>query len=475
VPDPKFSSQTKDKLVSSEVRPVVEGVVGEKLQQWFEEHPAEAKKVVAKVVEAAAAREAARKARDLTRRKGVLDMANLPGKLADCQERDPAKSELFLVEGDSAGGTAKMGRDRKNQAILPLRGKILNVERARFDKMLGSEQIGTLIAALGTGIGSEDFNADKARYHRIIIMTDADVDGSHIRTLLLTFFFRQMPALIEKGFLYIAQPPLFSVKRGSGRMDYLKGDPELETFFTAAGLKEAVFHQHDGVQRAANDLAALVDEARVCRHLLQPLARKSGNLDTVEQAAIAGALDPALLGEPARAAAAVAETARRLDALSDPLERGWQGEVREGDGYLFSRMVHGVAERRFLDAALLRSAEARKLTERLAHLREVYAASGTLAAKDKEFTVTGPSGLVDAVMETGRKGITVQRYKGLGEMNAEQLWETTLDPNARSLLQVRMSHADSAEEIFSTLMGDLVEPRRDFIQENALSVSNLDV
>ncbi|HEX3500292.1 MAG TPA: DNA topoisomerase (ATP-hydrolyzing) subunit B [Stellaceae bacterium] len=475
VPDPKFSSQTKDKLVSSEVRPVVEGVVGEKLQQWFEEHPAEAKKVVAKVVEAAAAREAARKARDLTRRKGVLDMANLPGKLADCQERDPAKSELFLVEGDSAGGTAKMGRDRKNQAILPLRGKILNVERARFDKMLGSEQIGTLIAALGTGIGSEDFNADKARYHRIIIMTDADVDGSHIRTLLLTFFFRQMPALIEKGFLYIAQPPLFSVKRGSGKMDYLKGDPELETFFTAAGLKEAVFHQHDGVQRAANDLAALVDEARVCRHLLQPLARKSGNLDTVEQAAIAGALDPALLGDAARAAAAVAETARRLDALSDPLERGWQGEIREGDGYLFSRMVHGVAERRFLDAGLVRSAEARKLTERLAHLREVYAAAGKLVAKDKEFAVTGPSGLVDAVMETGRKGVTVQRYKGLGEMNAEQLLETTLDPNARSLLQVRMSHADSAEEIFSTLMGDLVEPRRDFIQENALSVSNLDV
>jgi DNA gyrase subunit B len=475
VPDPKFSSQTKDKLVSSEVRPVVEGVVGEKLQQWFEEHPSEAKKVVAKVVEAAAAREAARKARDLTRRKGVLDMANLPGKLADCQERDPAKSELFLVEGDSAGGTAKMGRDRKNQAILPLRGKILNVERARFDKMLGSEQIGTLIAALGTGIGSEDFNADKARYHRIIIMTDADVDGSHIRTLLLTFFFRQMPALIEKGFLYIAQPPLFSVKRGSGKMDYLKGDPELETFFTAAGLKEAVFHQHDGVQRAANDLAALVDEARVCRHLLQPLARKSGDLDTVEQAAIAGALDPALLGDAARAAAAVAETARRLDALADPLERGWRGEVREGDGYLFSRMVHGVAERRFLDAALVRSAEARKLTDRLAHLREVYAASGKLVAKDKEFVVTGPSGLVDAVMETGRKGVTVQRYKGLGEMNAEQLWETTLDPNARSLLQVRMSHADSAEEIFSTLMGDLVEPRRDFIQENALSVSNLDV
>src|SRR5437763_7894757 len=354
MPDPKFSSQTKDKLVSSEVRPVIEAIVGDRLQQWFEEHPAEARKIVAKVVEAAAAREAARKARDLTRRKTALDVANLPGKLADCQERDPAKSELCIVEGDSAGGSAKQGRDRRFQAILPLKGKILNVERARFDKMLGSAEIGTLIQALGTGIGSEDFDADKARYHRIIIMTDADVDGSHIRTLLLTFFFRQMPALIEKGFLYIAQPPLFSVKRGSGKMDYLKGDPELETFFTAAGLKEAVFHQHDGVQRAGNDLAALVDEARVCRHLLQPLARESGNLDTVEQAAIAGALDPALLGDPQRAAASVAETARRLDALSDPLERGWQGEVREGDGYIFSRLVHGVAERRFLDAALLR-------------------------------------------------------------------------------------------------------------------------
>jgi DNA gyrase subunit B len=475
VPDPKFSSQTKDKLVSSEVRPVVEGVIADKLQQWFEEHPADARKIVAKVVEAAAAREAARKARDLTRRKGVLDMANLPGKLADCQERDPAKSELFIVEGDSAGGTAKQGRDRRNQAILPLKGKILNVERARFDKMLSSAEIGTLIAALGTGIGAEDFNADKARYHRIIIMTDADVDGSHIRTLLLTFFFRQMPALIDRGFLYIAQPPLYGLKRGSGKLDYLKGDAELEAFFTVAGLKDAVFHQHDGVQRAGADLAQLVEDARICRQLLQPLARKVGRLDVVEQALVAGALDPALLGDPARAAVAAAETARRLDALADVNERGWRGVVVEGDGYAFERTVHGVAERRTLNATLIRSAEARKLAERGAMLRSVYAGTGRLVAKDREFKITGPTGLVDAVMETGRKGLTVQRYKGLGEMNSEQLWETTLDPNARSLLQVRMSHADSAEETFSTLMGDLVEPRRDFIQANALQVSNLDV
>ncbi len=475
VPDPKFSSQTKDKLVSSEVRPIVEGVIAEKLQQWLEEHPSDAKRIVAKVVEAAAAREAARKARDLTRRKGVLDMANLPGKLADCQERDPAKSELFIVEGDSAGGTAKQGRDRRNQAILPLKGKILNVERARFDKMLSSAEIGTLIAALGTGIGPEDFDAEKARYHRIIIMTDADVDGSHIRTLLLTFFFRQMPALIDKGFLYIAQPPLYGIKRGSAKLDYLKGDPELEAFFTAAGLKDAVFHQHDGVQRAMGDLAALVDEARLCRHLLQPLARKVKRLEIVEQAAIVGALDAALLTDPARAAPAVAEVAERLNALAAENEKSWVGEIIEGDGYAFSRTVHGVAEYRTLGAAALKSGEARKLAERAASLRAIYAAPGKLVAKDKEFVITGPAGLVDAIMELGRKGVTVQRYKGLGEMNSGQLWETTLDPNARSLLQVKMSHADSAEETFSTLMGDLVEPRREFIQTNALQVANLDV
>jgi len=341
--------------------------------------------------------------------------------------------------------------------------------------MLSSAEIGTLIAALGTGIGAEDFDVEKARYHRIIIMTDADVDGSHIRTLLLTFFFRQMPALIDKGYLYIAQPPLYGVKRGSGKLDYFKGDAELEAFLMAAGLKDTVFHQHDGVQRAAADLAQLVEEARTCRHLLQPLVRKVGRLDVVEQALLAGALDPALLADKARAEAAVAETVRRLDALAEATERGWAGTVVEGDGYVFERTVHGVVERRVLGAALLRSAEARRLAERATALREVYGGRGRLVAKEREVAIAGPTGLVDAVMELGRKGITVSRYKGLGEMNSEQLWETTLDPNARALLQVKMSHADSAEEVFSTLMGDVVEPRREFIQANALEVSNLDV
>src|SRR5579883_573761 len=475
MPDPKFSSQTKDKLVSSEVRPVIEGIVGDRLQQWFEEHPADAKRIVAKVVEAAAAREAARKARDLTRRKGALDIANLPGKLADCQERDPAKSELFIVEGDSAGGSAKQGRDRRFQAILPLKGKILNVERARFDKMLSSAEIGTLIAALGTGIGPEEFDSEKARYHRIIIMTDADVDGSHIRTLLLTFFFRQMQPLIEKGYLYIAQPPLYQVKRGSGKAVYLKNDAALEEYCITAGLKDAVFHQHDGVQRAANDLRALVDQARQTRNLLQPLLRKVGSLEVVEQAAIAGVLDPALLEDKARAEAAIRYLANRLDQLAPEAERGWIGEVVAKEGFVLTRRRHGVAERRVLDAALLKSAEARRLDERAGELSEIYRKPSRLIAKEKEVVVTGPSDLVEAVMELGPKKGDVQRYKGLGEMNPEQLWETTLDPNARTLLQVKVPHADLAEETFSTLMGDLVEPRRDFIQANALEVANLDV
>jgi DNA gyrase subunit B len=474
VPDPKFSSQTKDKLVSSEVRPVVEGVIAEKLQQWFEEHPAEAKRIVAKVIEAAAAREAARKARELTR-KGALNHASLPGKLADCQETDPAKSELFIVEGDSAGGSAKQGRDRRFQAILPLKGKILNVERARFDKMLSSAEIGTLITALGTGIGTEEFDPEKARYHRIIIMTDADVDGSHIRTLLLTFFFRQMPQLIDKGYLYIAQPPLYQVKRGSSKAVYLKNDAALEEYCITAGLRDAVFRQHDGVQRAANDLRALIEEARQTRNLLQPLQRKVGSRDVVEQAAIAGLLNPARLDDKAAAEQAIRALAQRLDELAPEGERGWTGEVAAKEGFVLTRTRHGVTERRVLDSALLRSAEARRLDERTVALRETYAKPGKLVSRDTETVITGPSGLVEAVLELGPKKGDISRYKGLGEMNPEQLWETTLNPDVRTLLQVKVPHADLAEETFSTLMGDVVEPRRDFIQANALEVANLDV
>jgi DNA gyrase subunit B len=477
LPDPKFSSQTKDKLVSSEVRPAVEGLVADRLQQWFEEHPSDARKIVAKVVEAAAAREAARKARDLTRRKGALDISNLPGKLADCQERDPAKSELFIVEGDSAGGSAKQGRDRRFQAILPLKGKILNVERARFDKMLSSAEIGTLIQALGTGIGSEDFEAQKARYHRIIIMTDADVDGSHIRTLLLTFFFRQMRELIEKGFLYIAQPPLYRLQRGNSKPVYLKDDPALEAYCVDAALRDAVFTQHDGGQRADNDLRALLEQARVQRRWVQPLAGKVGNIDVVEQAAIAGALAAGILADPNRAIEMAHRTADRLNALDEPGSPDglWRGEVIAGEGLVFRRNRQGVEERRLIDAALLRSSEARRLDGDGPVLREIYERAGKLVARDKEYRIVGPAGLVEAIMELGRRGIEINRYKGLGEMNPDQLWETTLDPEARSLLQVRVSHEDLAEETFSTLMGDLVEPRREFIQSNALSVANLDV
>jgi len=468
LPDPKFSSQTKDKLVSSEVRPVVEGVVADRLNQWFEERPADARKIVAKVVEAAAAREAARKARDLTRRKSALDIANLPGKLADCQERDPAKSEIFIVEGDSAGGSAKQGRDRRFQAILPLKGKILNVERARFDRMLASAEIGTLIQALGTGIGSEDFDAEKARYHRIIIMTDADVDGSHIRTLLLTFFYRQMPQLIDKGFLYIAQPPLYRLQRGNAKPVYLKDDPALEAYCSETALRDAVFTQHNGGQRGGNDLRELLEQARAQRRQLMALNAKVGNLTVIEQAAIAGAFS----GDPAEAAR---RTAERLNLIGDIQDGLWQGETNRTEDLIFSRTKQGVGERRLVEAALMHSSEGRRLAADAAELCEIYGAPGKLAARDREYNIKGPVSLVEAIMEAGRRGIEVNRYKGLGEMNPEQLWETTLDPEIRSLLQVRVSHADLAEETFSTLMGDVVEPRRDFIQANALSVANLDV
>ncbi len=473
VPDPKFSSQTKDKLVSSEVRPVVEALVNDALSRWFEENPADAKKVVGKVVEAALAREAARKARELTRRKGVLDVANLPGKLADCQERDPAKSELFIVEGDSAGGSAKQGRNREYQAVLPLRGKILNVERARFDKMLTSQEIGTLITALGTGIGSQDFKPEKLRYHKIIIMTDADVDGAHIRTLLLTFFFRQMRPLIEAGHIYIAQPPLYKVKRGQSEQ-YLKDERAREDYLIDNGLEAALLRLPTGEERAAADLRSLVDEARVVRQVLASLHSRYDRV-AVEQATIAGALKPiADLGE-ARAAELASEVARRLDALSEETERGWTGAVQDG-GYVFAREVRGVRQASVLDAGLLGSAEARKLADYERSLHDVYASPALFIRKSDETQVSGPTDLIETVMAAGQKGISqMQRYKGLGEMNPEQLWETTLDRNVRSLLQVKVREADSADDIFVKLMGDAVEPRREFIQENALSVANLDV
>jgi len=474
VPDPKFSAQTKDKLVSSEVRPVVESIVGEQLNRWFEEHPADAKKVIGKIIEAAVAREAARKARDLTRRKGALDITSLPGKLADCQERDPALSEIFIVEGDSAGGSAKQGRDRAFQAILPLRGKILNVERARFDKMLGSAEIGTLIAALGTGIGRDDFNIEKCRYHKIIIMTDADVDGSHIRTLLLTFFFRQMHQIIERGYLYIAQPPLYRAKRGSSEI-YLKDDRLLEDYLFGAAVDEGtVFVAHDGDQIAGADLGALVEEARLAKSLLGRLGRHA-LMAVVEQAAILGALTPHILSEPEQAQETAAYIAMRLDALEPQLERGWEGLPLDDGGLAFSRTLRGVKERHVIDGALIRSTDARRLDEMAGRLQKIYGRHGILTAKDTEHPITGPVSLVDTVMDLGRKGVSIQRYKGLGEMNPEQLWETTLDKEARALLQVRIDHAADAEDVFSTLMGDIVEPRREFIQTNALKVANLDV
>ncbi|MBB3809871.1 DNA topoisomerase (ATP-hydrolyzing) subunit B [Pseudochelatococcus contaminans] len=472
VPDPKFSSQTKDKLVSSEVRPVVESVLNETLATWFEENPAEAKAVIGKVVEAASAREAARRARELTRRKGALDVASLPGKLADCQERDPAKSELFLVEGDSAGGSAKQGRNREYQAVLPLRGKILNVERARFDKMLSSQEIGTLITALGTGIGRDDFKPEKLRYHKIIIMTDADVDGSHIRTLLLTFFFRQMPQLIENGHIYIAQPPLYKVTRGKSQQ-YLKDERALEDYLIEAGTDAAVLRIANGEERAGADLRTLVEEARVVRQALDHLHTRYNRV-VVEQAAIAGALRPQAVDDPETAQKTADYIALRLDAISDETERGWEGQVADG-GFVLSRTVRGVKQAAILDMALLESADARRLDELAARLQEAYGKPATLVRKGEETLVTGPVALFESVTAFGRKGLQMQRYKGLGEMNPDQLWETTLDRDNRSLLQVRVREVAAADDLFVKLMGDVVEPRREFIQDNALNVANLDV
>ncbi len=475
VPDPKFSSQTKDKLVSSEVRPVVESLVNEALSIWLEEHPAQGKAVVEKVIQAAAAREAARKARDITR-KSTLSVTSLPGKLADCQERDPAKSEIFIVEGDSAGGSAKSGRSRQNQAILPLRGKILNVERVRFDRMLSSDQVGTLITALGTSIGKDEthgFNADKLRYHKIIIMTDADVDGAHIRTLLLTFFFRQMPELIERGHIYIAQPPLYKVSRGKSSQ-YIKNEAAFEDFLIETGLEEAALEMASGEVRAGPDLRAVVDDARTLRQLLHGLHTRYDRR-VVEQAAIAGLLNPDASKDNATAQRSADTVATRLDMISEETERGWTGHVMEDGGYRFERMVRGVKDVAILDMALLGSADARQIDRVAGRIAETFGEPPVLRRKDKSDTLSGPMALLDAIFATGRKGLTLQRYKGLGEMNAEQLWETTLDPNVRSLLQVKVTDATDADSLFSRLMGDEVEPRREFIQENALSVANLDV
>ena len=470
VPDPKFSSQTKDKLVSSEVRPAVENLVNEKLSEWFEENPGPARQIVGKIVEAALAREAARKARDLTRRKTALDVASLPGKLADCQERDPAKSEIFLVEGDSAGGSAKQGRSRHNQAVLPLRGKILNVERARFDRMLGSQEIGTLITALGTGIGRDEFDLSKLRYHKVVIMTDADVDGAHIRTLLLTFFFRQMPQLIEGGHLYIAEPPLYKVARGKSEV-YLKDRAALEDYLIAQGVEGALLRLQSGQEIAGADLARVVLEARHTRRILESFPTHYPQ-HILEQSTIAGALIPGVLDTNAQA---VADTvAARLDLIAPEYEKGWQGRPTQDHGLRLSRMLRGVEEVRVLDGAALRSGEAQRLGRMTGALQEVYRHTARLVRRDRTALIHGPMDLLRAILGEGEKGLSLQRYKGLGEMNPEQLWETTLDPEARTLLQVRVDDVVEADDIFSKLMGDVVEPRREFIQKNALNVENLD-
>ena len=473
VPDPKFSSQTKDKLVSSEVRPVVENSVADCLTQWFEEHPADAKRIVSKAYEAAAAREAARKARDLTRRKGVMDIASLPGKLADCQERDPAKSEVFLVEGDSAGGSAKQGRDRANQAILPLRGKILNVERARLDKMLSSVEIGTLITALGAGVGNADMDLEKIRYHKVIIMTDADVDGSHIRTLLLTFFFRHMRPLIEKGYLYIAQPPLFRAKRGQSEV-YLKDQRDLDIYLMDAGLKDAVLITADGNQMAGADLVDVANLAVATSRLIETVGRQLGNRDVIEQGAIAGLINPSMLDN----AMAAESLANRLEATADSLEKGWSGMVEQtdnGPAIVVQRRLRGITERHIIDLRIVSTGEARRLDEAATHLQTVYGKPASLRYANQQITINGPSELSQLIFQTGRKGAQISRYKGLGEMNPSQLWETTLDPEQRILLQVTIEQEDEADNAFSTLMGEAVEERRNFIQENALRVANLDV
>ena len=469
VPDPKFSSQTKDKLVSSEVRPVVENLVGEKLSEWFEENPAEAKVILTKIVEAAAAREAARKAREI-RRKSAMDVNYNASKLKDCSEKDPSKTELFLVEGDSAGGSAQTGRDRRTQAILPLRGKILNVERARFDRMLGSQEIGNLVMALGTGIGRDEFDISKLRYHKIVIMTDADVDGAHIRTLLLTFFFRQMPELVEGGYLYIAQPPLYKVTRGRSEV-YLKDQAALEDYLIDQGIEGARLQLANGSEIADADLLRVVNEARQLKRVLDAFPTHYPR-HILEQAAIAGAFVPGAVDRDLQGIADA--VAARLDLIAVEYEKGWQGRITQDKGIRLARILRGVEEVRTLDGPMLRSGEARKTGSFTESLQEIYGQPARLVRKDRSEIIHGPLTLLSAILEEGERGNTLQRYKGLGEMNPDQLWETTLDPDARTLLRVKLDDVAAADDLFTKLMGDVVEPRREFIQQNALSVENLD-
>ncbi|MCV3269966.1 DNA topoisomerase (ATP-hydrolyzing) subunit B [Roseobacter sinensis] len=470
VPDPKFSSQTKDKLVSSEVRPAVEGLMNEKLAEWFEENPNEARIVVSKIIEAAQAREAARKARELTRRKTAMDVNFLAGKLKDCSEKDPSKTEVFLVEGDSAGGSAQTGRDRQTQAILPLKGKILNVERARFDRMLSSQEIGNLVMALGTGIGRDEFDISKLRYHKIVIMTDADVDGAHIRTLLLTFFYRQMPELIEQGHLYIAQPPLYKVTRGKSEV-YLKDEAAMEEYLINQGVEGAMLRQGNGQEIAGADLMRVVELARQMRRVLDAFPTHYPR-HILEQAAIAGAFAPGVVDADLQGTAD--KVAARLNLIAEEYERGWQGRITQDHGIRLARILRGVEEVRTLDGRILRGGEAKRTGSFTRDLQEVYNLPATLVRKDRMQTILGPLDLLDAILQEGEKGLSLQRYKGLGEMNPDQLWETTLDPDARTLLQVKVDDMAEADDLFTKLMGDVVEPRREFIQQNALSVENLD-
>ena len=470
VPDPKFSSQTKDKLVSSEVRPAVEGLMNEKLSEWFEENPAQAKQIVGKIVEAALAREAARKARELTRRKTAMDVSFNAAKLKDCAEKDASKTELFLVEGDSAGGSAQTGRDRRTQDILPLRGKILNVERARFDRMLSSQEIGNLVMALGTGIGRDELNIEKLRYHKIVIMTDADVDGAHIRTLLLTFFYRQMPELIEGGYLYIAQPPLYKVARGKSEV-YLKDQAALDDYLISQGVEGAQLVQGNGEVITGADLIRIVDEARQLKRVLDAFPTHYPR-HILEQAAIAGGFTPGAVDGDLQGVAD--KVAARLDLIALEYERGWQGRITQDKGIRLARILRGVEEVRTLDGPMLRSGEARRTGSFTESLQAVYGRPAMLERKDRRQVIHGPLDLLRAILEEGEKGNSLQRYKGLGEMNPDQLWETTLDPDARTLLQVTIDDMAEADDLFTKLMGDVVEPRRAFIQQNALSVENLD-